>query len=77
MGPEEDPNTILADSEGQLDGLRPAERLPLKEKRRVRITVEGEPDWAERTRELVCWPGDVATLERFAMDPEFDPFEDE
>ena len=51
--------------------LRPDEALPLKDRQRVRITVEAEKSWAERTYGMVRWTGDAKTLERIAMDPEF------
>jgi predicted DNA-binding antitoxin AbrB/MazE fold protein len=49
--------------------------LPLKGHEKVRVTVEPELTWAERTAGMLKWTGDAETLERLAMDPEFDPQE--
>ena len=62
--------------------LNPLEPLPLKERERVRVTVESTtepaanaPDEAEqivrRSYGLIGWTGDVETLRRVAEDPEF------
>lgn len=50
--------------------LKPAELLPLKEHEKVRITVEPEVNWVDRTYGLVKWTGDPETLRRIAEDDE-------
>jgi len=63
---------------GVLKLLRP---LPLKDQERVRVTVECLPemtaglDAVHRTHGIVPWSGDTETLERMALDPEFDVME--
>ena len=56
--------------------LRPDQPLPLKEHERVRITVETQNTWAERTAGIIRWAGDAKTLEHFALDPGLDPQEE-
>jgi predicted DNA-binding antitoxin AbrB/MazE fold protein len=55
--------------------LRPVEPLPLKEHEKVRITVEENSAWrtsrVRATAGLLRWKGDVETIERMALDPEF------
>lgn len=51
--------------------LRPASPLPLADQERVRITVELETTWAERTAGLLPWHGDPALLRRVAESDEF------
>ncbi|MGO8751129.1 MAG: antitoxin family protein [Thermoguttaceae bacterium] len=51
--------------------LKPAEPLPLSEHERVRVTIEPEIDWADRTYGMLRWTGDPETLRRIAEDPEF------
>ena len=46
--------------------LRPTRPLPLKEQEVVRITVEPEFGWAERTSGLLQWKGDPELLQRIA-----------
>ncbi len=55
--------------------LRPAQPLPLREQEQVRIIIQSESSWAERSAGLLRWTGDVETLDRFIMDPELDPQE--
>ena len=55
--------------------LRPAQPLPLREQEQVRIIIQSELGWAERSAGLLRWTGDVETLDRFIMDPELDPQE--
>ena len=49
--------------------------LPLKEQERVRVTVETKASSILEAYGIMGWTGDAATLERFALDPEFDPLE--
>ena len=51
--------------------LRPAEPLPLAEHEKVRVTIEPEVSWAERTAGLLKWTGDPELLRRIAEDDEF------
>lgn len=51
--------------------LRAAEPLPLKEHEKVRITIEPELSWAERTAGMLKWTGDPEILRRIAEDDEF------
>ena len=44
--------------------LAPKEPLPLKEHEKVRITIEPEISWAERTAGMLSWNGDPAILRR-------------
>ena len=55
--------------------LRPTEPLALQEHEKVRVTIEAEVSWAERTAGMVPWNGDAEELEQFAIDPAFDPQE--
>ena len=55
--------------------LRLEQSLPLREHQRVRITLDTEASWVEQTAGMVRWTGAAETLERVAMDPEFDPLE--
>jgi predicted DNA-binding antitoxin AbrB/MazE fold protein len=55
--------------------LKPSQPLPLQEHQRVRLTLETEPDWVDKTYGLVRWTGDLETLDRFSTDPELDPLE--
>ena len=51
--------------------LKPAQPLPLGEHEKVRVTVEPDVDWVERTYGLLRWTGDPETLRQIAEDPEF------
>lgn len=51
--------------------LAPKEPLPLKEHEKVRITIEPEISWAERTAGMLPWSGDPAILRRIAEEDEF------
>ncbi len=51
--------------------LKPQEPLPLQEHEKVRITVESERTWAERTAGMLQWSGDPDVLRRIAEDDEF------
>ncbi|MDA1049535.1 MAG: antitoxin family protein [Planctomycetota bacterium] len=63
---------------GVLKLVRP---LPLKDQEKVRVTVESLADVSagldavRRTHGIVPWSGDADTLERMALDPEFDVME--
>ena len=51
--------------------LKPAQPLPLKEHDKVRVTIESELTWAERTAGLLQWTGDPQLLRQIAEDDEF------
>ncbi len=51
--------------------LKPAQPLPLAEHDKVRVTIEPEVSWAERTAGLLQWTGDPEILRRVAKDDEF------
>ena len=51
--------------------LKLAEPLPLKEHEKVRVTIEPELTWAERTAGMLKWTGDPEVLRRIAEDDEF------
>ncbi len=51
--------------------LKPTQTLPLKEHEKVRITIEPELTWAERTAGMLRWTGDPEVLRRIAEDDEF------
>ena len=51
--------------------LRPTRPLPLKEQEMVRITIEPELSWAERTAGMLQWHGDFDDLRRIVEDDEF------
>jgi len=51
--------------------LKPERPLPLAEHEKVRVTIEPQTSWAERTAGLLQWAGDPAVLRRIAEDDEF------
>jgi predicted DNA-binding antitoxin AbrB/MazE fold protein len=51
--------------------LKPTQPLPLKEHEKVRVSIEPELSWAERTAGMLPWTGDPAVLRRVAEDDEF------
>jgi predicted DNA-binding antitoxin AbrB/MazE fold protein len=54
------------------DGVLKLSRpLPLEEHETVRITIEPQRSWAERTAGLLQWTGDPEVLRRIAEDDEF------
>ena len=55
--------------------LKPARPLPLQEHEKVRVTVLTGATVAEQSFGLMGWAGDAETVQRFALDPEFDPLE--
>ena len=48
-----------------------AQPLPLLEHEKVRITIEAETSWSERTAGMLKWTGDPEILRRIAEDDEF------
>ncbi len=55
--------------------LKLLEPLPLKEREKVRVTIEGGRNPVQETYGMFGWTGDHETLEYFALDPELDPQE--
>ncbi len=51
--------------------LKLGQPLPLAEHEKVRVTVEPEVNWVDRTYGLLRWTGDPETLRRLAEDDEF------
>jgi predicted DNA-binding antitoxin AbrB/MazE fold protein len=51
--------------------LRPSQPLPLKDHEKVTVTIQSATSLARQTAGMVPWTGDVQTLERIALDPEF------
>jgi predicted DNA-binding antitoxin AbrB/MazE fold protein len=56
--------------------LKPAERLPLAEHQKVRLTIEPRSNWVQETAGILGWQGDPEELRRLALAPEAD-LEDE
>ena len=67
--------TITVEATYENGVLKPSRPLPLKEHETVRVTIEPATGWAERTAGMIPWTGDLETLKRLAIDPEFDPQE--
>lgn len=75
--------TLTVDAVYENGVLRPTQPLPFKDHEKVRLTVqsatERPSDDAEeivrRSYGLIGWTGDVETVRRVALDPEFDPQE--
>ena len=51
--------------------LKPAVRLPLMERQKVRITIYTPLDVVRATAGMLKWKGDPETVERIALDAEF------
>lgn len=51
--------------------LKLSEPLPLKEQEKVRVTIEPDLTWAERTAGMLPWKGDAEVLRQIAEDDEF------
>jgi predicted DNA-binding antitoxin AbrB/MazE fold protein len=52
--------------------LKPAEPLPLKEREKVRLTIEPPTNRVQETFGILGWKGDPEELRRLAVHPEFD-----
>lgn len=55
--------------------LRPVQALSLQEKEKVRLTIEPELTWVERTAGMLHWSGDPELLRRIAEDDDFSVLE--
>jgi predicted DNA-binding antitoxin AbrB/MazE fold protein len=51
--------------------LRPSQPLPLREHERIRVTIEPETSWAERTAGMLKWTGDPELLREIAEGDDF------
>jgi len=51
--------------------LKLEQPLPLRERQKVRVTIEAETSWAEATAGMLRWTGDPEVLRRIAEDDEF------
>ena len=51
--------------------LKPHQPLPLKEHETLRITIESQLGWTERTAGILEWKGDFEDLRRVVEDDEF------
>jgi predicted DNA-binding antitoxin AbrB/MazE fold protein len=52
--------------------LKPAQPLPLKEREKVRVTVEPALTCAERSAGMMGWKGSAEEAEHFAMSAELE-----
>ena len=52
--------------------LKPAQPLPLGEHEKVQITIHTAVSRVRATYGLLGWCGDAETVQRVALDPEFD-----
>ncbi|HXG10595.1 MAG TPA: antitoxin family protein [Gemmataceae bacterium] len=52
--------------------LKPAQPLPLRERQRVRVSIQPATNWVEETYGICGWKGSAEEAERFATDPELD-----
>jgi len=55
--------------------LRLSTPLPFKEQQKVQVTVHTGASPLAQAHGIMGWTGDAVTLERFALDAEFDPEE--
>jgi predicted DNA-binding antitoxin AbrB/MazE fold protein len=62
---------ITVDATYENGVLKPVHPLPLKENEKVRIQIEPQLTWAERTAGMLPWTGDQEVLRRIAEDDEF------
>ncbi len=51
--------------------LKLAAPLPLAEHEKVRVTIESQLSWADRTAGMLQWEGDPEVLRRVVEDDEF------
>jgi len=63
--------TLTVDAVYENGVLKPAQPLPLKEREMVRITIEPQLSWAERTAGMLQWTGDFEDLRHIVEDDEF------
>jgi predicted DNA-binding antitoxin AbrB/MazE fold protein len=63
--------TLTVEATYENGTLKLAQPLPLKEHEKVRVTIEPELTWAERTSGMLQWKGDPEVLRQLAEDDEF------
>jgi predicted DNA-binding antitoxin AbrB/MazE fold protein len=68
---ENSPMVITVDAVYEDGVLKPQKPLPFKEHEKLRITVEPNSSWAERTAGILQWTGDPEELRGLAEDDEF------
>ncbi len=50
-------------------------QLPLRDHTRVKVTIEPQESWVDRTYGMMEWTGDPEILRNAALDPNFDSLE--
>lgn len=50
-------------------------QLPLRDRERVKVTIEPKGSWVDRTYGMLGWTGDPEILRKAALDAELDPLE--
>jgi predicted DNA-binding antitoxin AbrB/MazE fold protein len=55
--------------------LKPDRPLPLGEREKVRVTIDPEVTWVDRTYGILGWTGDAGDLRYLAEDVDLDPHE--
>jgi predicted DNA-binding antitoxin AbrB/MazE fold protein len=72
MIPKESPAMSITVEAIYENGALKLERpVPLQEQEKVRVTIEPQLSWAERTAAMLKWPGDFEDLRRIVEDDEF------
>ncbi len=62
--------TIVVEATYEDGVLKPNQPLPLHERQRVRVVIQGGMSRARESAGLMGWKGDGDLADRFAMDPE-------
>jgi predicted DNA-binding antitoxin AbrB/MazE fold protein len=57
--------------------LKPARRLPFRERQKVHVTVESAVSRVRQTAGIIGWTGSQQDADFIALCPELDPQEDE
>ena len=63
--------TLIVEAIYENGVLKPAQPLPLNEHETVRITIEPQLSWGERTAGMLQWTADFEDLRRIIEDDEF------
>jgi predicted DNA-binding antitoxin AbrB/MazE fold protein len=63
--------TITVETTYENGVLKLTQPLPLKEQEKIRVTIEPESSWAERTAGMLKWTGDPELLREIAEGDEF------
>jgi predicted DNA-binding antitoxin AbrB/MazE fold protein len=76
---EDEAMTLTVEATYENGVLKPTQPLPLKEHEKVQVTIQTESSPITsplvQAYGIMGWTGDAETLERLALDPEFDPQE--